>query len=98
MLKNRFLLISLLMTVALLAGCASGPDIRVLGMPESESLSETQLLDLTAEVAEMAFDRLSRRNRCDEAEVEEAVRRAVRREINQIWGKKPVVDVMVLTA
>jgi ribonuclease J len=76
----------------------SGPDVRVLGVPESRELTEESLLDRIAEIAEAAFDRLKRRARCDEAEVEEATRRAVRRELNMLWGKKPQVDIMVLTA
>lgn len=76
----------------------SGPDVRVLGLPESRELNEDQLLDQISLVAEAAFDRLKRRARCDEAEVEEAARRAVRRELNMLWGKKPQVDIMVLTA
>ena len=76
----------------------AGPDVRVLGVPESRELTEESLLDRIAETAEAAFDRLKRRARCDEAEVEEATRRAVRRELNMLWGKKPQVDIMVLTA
>ena len=61
-------------------------------------MNEDQLLDRISQAAEAAFDRLKRRARCDEAEVEEAARRAVRRELNMLWGKKPQVDIMVLTA
>ncbi|WP_421791516.1 ribonuclease J [Hyphobacterium sp.] len=76
----------------------SGPDVRALGLPENEKLTESDWLDSIAEAAEESFDRLKRRARCDEAEVEESARRAVRRLLNQMWGKKPQVDVMVLTA
>lgn len=76
----------------------AGPDVRALGLPENEQMPESEWLDAIAEAAEGAFERLKRRARCDEAEVEEAVRRAVRRMLNQLWGKKPQVDIMVLAA
>lgn len=89
-------------TVALVidgqGGLISGPDVRVLGLPETRELTEDHWFDLIADTAESAFDRLKRRDRGDEAQVEEMVRRAVRRELNRIWGKKPQVDIMVLTA
>jgi len=76
----------------------SGPDVRVLGLPETREKSEEQWLDSIAETAEGAFDRMKRRDRSDESEVEEMVRRAVRRDLSRAWGKKPQVDIMVLTA
>ncbi len=76
----------------------SGPDVRILGLPETRELTEDHWLDLIADTAESVFDRLKRRDRGDEAQVEEKVRRAVRGELNRIWGKKPQVDIMVLTA
>ena len=47
-------------------------------------------------LAERGFAALGKKARRDEDEVEEAVRRAVRREANRLWGKKPVVEAMVL--
>ena len=79
-------------------GLVSGPDVRVLGLPETRELTEDHWFDLIADTAESAFDRLKHRARGDEAQVEEMVRRAVRGELNRIWGKKPQVDIMVLTA
>lgn len=79
-------------------GLVSGPDVRVLGLPETRELTEDHWYDLIADTAESAFDRLKHRARRDEAQVEEMVRRAVRGELNRIWGKKPQVDIMVLTA
>jgi ribonuclease J len=79
-------------------GLVSGPDVRVLGLPETRELTEDHWFDLIADTAESAFDRLKHRDRRDEAQVEEMVRRAVRGELNRIWGKKPQVDIMVLTA
>jgi len=76
----------------------SGPDVRVLGLPETREKSEEQWLDTIAETAEGAFDRMKHRDRSDETEVEEMVRRAVRRDLSRLWGKKAQVDIMVLTA
>ncbi len=75
---------------------ASGPDIRSLGVPENELLSIEDFYEALADAGERAFDSLSSRARRDPEQVEEEVRIAVRREANRIWGKKPIVDVMVL--
>ena len=74
----------------------SGPDLRGVGLPEDETYDAEAFLDDLADAAERAVDGLSKKARRDEAEVEEAVRRAVRREANRIWGKKPVVEAMIL--
>ena len=49
-----------------------------------------------AEAAEKAFDSLPRAKRKDDATVEETLRNAVRREADNIWGKKPVCKVVVV--
>ncbi len=74
----------------------SGPDLRGVGLPDHEAYDVEAFLDDLADAAERAVDALSKKARRDEAEVEEAVRRAVRREANRIWGKKPVVEAMIL--
>ena len=75
---------------------AGGPDIRAAGLPENELLSIEDFLDALTDTAERCFTALSGRSRRDPDHVEEEVRIAVRREANRIWGKKPMVDVMVL--
>jgi ribonuclease J len=75
---------------------ASGPDVRQAGLPEDREYSTEDFLDGLAEAAEQAFDRMGKRERKDPDAVEEIVRRAVRREATKIWGKKPIVDVIVL--
>ena len=40
---------------------------------------------------------MGRRERRDEAAIEEQLRRAVRRDANRIWGKKPHVEVIILS-
>jgi ribonuclease J len=74
----------------------SGPDIRAIGVPDSDELDLDDFLDTLADVAERAFGQLHQKARRDEDQVEEALRQAVRREANRIWGKKPVVEAMVL--
>ena len=74
----------------------SGPDVRSMGVAEDRSLSLDEFLDALADEAERAFDRLSNRDRRDVETAEEEVRRAVRREANRIWGKKPWVEVIIL--
>ncbi|WP_300543045.1 ribonuclease J [Maricaulis sp.] len=74
----------------------AGPDVRAMGVAEDALLSLDEFLDALADEAERAFDRLSVRSRKDAEMVEEEVRRAVRRDANRIWGKKPWVEVMLL--
>ena len=73
-------------------------DIRATGIPESDSYDLDMFLDDLVNAAESAFDRLGRRDRQDETIVEETLRLAVRRTAHAIWGKKPVVEAIVLTA
>ena len=74
----------------------SGPDIRTVGLPEEPGTDLEDFLDELADAAEAAFGRLNGKARTDEDAVEDAVRMAVRREANRIWGRKPVVEAMVL--
>lgn len=74
----------------------SGPDIRALGIPDCADNELDVFLDALADSAERAIAQLGGKARRDEDEVEEAVRQAVRREANRLWGKKPVVEAMVL--
>jgi ribonuclease J len=75
---------------------ASGPDMRGAGIPELEDFSNDEFFDALADAAERCFDRLPPSARRDAERVEEEIRRAVRREADRIWGKKPLVQVMVL--
>jgi ribonuclease J len=49
-----------------------------------------------AEAAEKAFDSMPRNKRKEDGTVEETLRNAVRREADNIWGKKPVCKVVVV--
>ncbi|KAA5805525.1 ribonuclease J [Alkalicaulis satelles] len=74
----------------------SGLDLRAMGVPDQPDYDLDELLDDLAEAAETAFHRMGKRERRDEAAVEEVLRRAVRREAARIWGKKPAVAAIVL--
>jgi len=76
---------------------AAGPDVRAVGVADSRDYPLERFLDDLADAAEQAYERLGRRDRSDEEAAEEAIRRAVRKEANRIWGKKPIVDVTALT-
>ena len=51
-----------------------------------------------AEAAETAFENMPRNKRKDDGTVEEVLRTIVRRECDNIWGKKPVCKVVVVRA
>lgn len=74
----------------------SGPDVRAMGVAEDAHLSLDDFLDALADEAERTYERLTPRNRRDLENAEEEVRRAVRREANRIWGKKPWVEIILL--
>lgn len=88
--------ISLAMAVSGKGEIVSGPDLRALGVPDSGDNDIEEFLDALADAAERAFAKMGNKARRDEDEVEETVRQAVRREANRLWGKKPVVEAMVL--
>jgi ribonuclease J len=75
----------------------SGPDVRVRGLSAGdETAFEAALNDLAA-IAEVAYHRLSAAERDDDDAAEEAVVRAVRKAADKIWGKRPLVDAVILT-
>jgi ribonuclease J len=77
---------------------ASAVDVRAMGVPSTYEFDLDHFLDVLAEAAEDAFDLLGRKDRRDAAVVEEAMRRAVRREAHRIWGKKPHVEAIILSS
>lgn len=89
-------MVALALTVDSKGQLLSGPDIRGVGIAETEAYPVDDFLDDLADAAENAFDGLGKKDRKDPDAIEEALRRAVRREADRIWGKKPVVEVMVL--
>lgn len=75
----------------------AGPDVRARGLSEKDGSAAEGRLEKLADVAEEAFDRLKGGARLDEEAAEAAVVRAVRRAAERVFGKKPMVDVVVMT-
>lgn len=69
---------------------ATDPVVICVGLPE-------QVVDAARQAAGDAQDRLGRRFDDDKRTIEE-IRRAVRREVQDAWGKKPVVKVEIARA
>ncbi len=70
------------------------PDIEIHGLPEMADEEDT-MEDCLYDAALGAFEGFPRGRRKNLEKVQEAVRRAVRAEARQIWGKKPVTTVFV---
>ena len=75
-----------------------GPVCMVRGFSEEDGGPADKLLDLLDEVAENALERMKLRDRADDAQVETKLGRAVRKAVEQIARRKPLVDVIVLRA
>jgi len=70
------------------------PDISTVGLFEPQE-EEEDLAAVEISIA-VAVQRLARRERKDDAAVEEAAAQAARRAINRLLGKKPMVMVHVI--
>lgn len=70
------------------------PDIEIHGLPELLN-EEDSMEDCLYDAALGAFEGFPRSRRKDVAKIQEAVRRAVRAEARQLWGKKPITTVFV---
>jgi ribonuclease J len=71
------------------------PDAILIGLPEEDADGET-FEDVCIETAERTVDNLPRPKRRDPDSVADAVKKAVRAAVAERWGKKPIVEVMVL--
>ncbi|WP_374570473.1 ribonuclease J [Phenylobacterium sp.] len=74
----------------------SGPQLRAIGLPTEEDYPLDEALDDLADAAETALGRLSGGERDDDEAVETAVSRAVKKASQRIWGRRPVVETIVL--
>jgi ribonuclease J len=69
--------------------------IDAMGLPE-KTREGAVLIDIIAGVVETTLNGLSPVKRRDTDAVEQAVQRAIRAQVNQLWGKKPACHVMVV--
>ncbi len=70
------------------------PQIAPFGLPAADE-GGNSFLSIIEDIVENTLDSLPRPRRKDPGTVRDAVRRAVRNEIAEIWGKKPVTGVIV---
>ena len=70
------------------------PDIETIGLPQMADAEDT-MDDCLYDAAVGALEGIPRKQRKNVGKVREAVRRAVRAEARQIWGKKPVTTIFV---
>lgn len=78
-------------------GIPDDPAVEIIGLPLEDDEDE-QIEDVLFEVVLSTLEGLPAKKRRDEALVREAVFKAVRSKVNQIWGKKPLCSVLLLRA
>lgn len=74
---------------------ASDPEVETVGIPEVTARGEN-MAELALDAVEATLAGLSKGKRRDPAAVQEAIRRAVRAAINDVWDKKPLCQVFVV--
>jgi ribonuclease J len=75
---------------------AAGPDVRALGLPTDDEDPLDEVLDRLADEVEAVLKRLSGDQRDDDDAVETALSRAIKKASQRIWGRRPVVETIVL--
>jgi ribonuclease J len=75
---------------------ASSPQVRALGLPTESDDDLEDALDDLADEAEAAVKRLKGEDLEFDDTVETAINRAVKKASQRIWGRRPVVETMVL--
>ncbi len=73
-----------------------GPVCSARGFSAEDGSPDDDLVETMAEEAEAAFDKMKRGARLSDEQVEEALKRAVRRTCERLAGRKPVVEVIAL--
>lgn len=71
------------------------PEVVITGLPVKDSTKEP-ILELVQDVVDDCVDALSARQRRDPVLVRNAVERAVRGAVREVWNKKPICQVLVL--
>jgi len=75
---------------------AAGPEVRALGLPGDDDYTLGEAMDDLADEAKDAFHRLSADDRDDDALVEGALSRSVKKGAFRIWKRRPVVETTVM--
>ncbi len=75
---------------------ADGPVVLARGLSEADGRSADESLIMLDDAAEEALNGLKRRKRLDDETVERTLVRAVKKAAEKTFGRKPMVDVMVL--
>ena len=75
---------------------ADGPYLAVRGMSEKDGSIADESIDEIEAACDDALDGLSRRKRLDDDAVETALVRAIRKACERTFGRKPLVDVIVM--
>jgi ribonuclease J len=75
---------------------ASDVEVRGLGLPGDEEYPLDDALDDLADRAEDVLARLKGDDRFDDAAVETAIARALKKASQQIWDRRPIVETVVL--
>ncbi len=73
---------------------AADPEVSLIGVPQLDARGES-FFDISQTAAIGAFESIPRPRRKSPELVAEAVRKSVRSAINQAWGKKPIVRVLL---
>jgi ribonuclease J len=74
----------------------AGPDVRALGLPTDDEDPLDEVLDRLADEVEAVLKRLSGDQRDDDDAIETALSRAIKKASQRIWGRRPVVETIVL--
>jgi ribonuclease J len=69
--------------------------IDIMGVPDKDRRGKP-IADLIADTVGQVLDSLPKARRRDSEAVEDAVARAVRSAVNNVWGKKPACHVLVV--
>lgn len=87
--------VSVAVAIDQLGDVAGDPEIRFTGLPARDDEGEP-MFDVIRDTVLDCLDGLPRPKRRDAAAVTTAIERAVRGELNLVWGKKPVCHVAVI--
>jgi ribonuclease J len=74
----------------------AGPNVASRGLAMVDDSEFELALEELERIAEAAFSRLSHTDRAEDEAVEGSVSRAVRKGAEKLWGKRPLVDVVIL--